>query len=639
MAIKRNVYLSSTDVNKALQQVKSIVQDNCQPLATETIMVTGALDRVTTSAIMARQSSPNHNASAMDGICVRAELTYGIDERHPLKLIKTQDFEYIDTGDVIKEPYNAVIMIEDVLEIDEQTVQISNAVFPWQNIRPVGEDIVAGEMILPAYSTIRPVDIGALLSGGITQVEVFAQPKVAILPTGSEIVSPGTKLQLGQIIDSNSHMFAAMIKKYGGQPNLEDPVVDDYQLIKQQVLQLAQKNNIVIIGAGSSAGREDFTAAVVEELGKVILHGVAIKPGKPVVIGLVNDCLIIGLPGYPVSAWIDAELFLQTAIATFLHQNVSAKPQITAKLSRRVVSSLQHLEYVRVKLGIVNDTIMATPLNRGAGVTMSLVRADGVMQIPKNTEGLESGSLIKVDLLRSLDTLYSTLVSVGSHDVLMDIITDLLPIAGYETVLSSTHIGSMGGILALRRGECHIAPIHLLDSTTGEYNISYIQKYFNSKMQLIKGVKRTQGFIVAKGNPKNITSITSLAQDDIVFVNRQKGAGTRLLLDYLLKQNKINSMHINGYEREMTTHMMVASAVSSGTADVGIGVKSAANVMGLDFIPISEEDYDFVISAEFRKDKRIADFMAVLQSTEFSKRLHALGGYRLANPGQIIEIN
>ncbi|AOT73242.1 molybdopterin biosynthesis protein [Geosporobacter ferrireducens] len=605
----------------------------------EYIKVTEALGRVTALPVFARLSSPNYNASAMDGIAVRAEVTYSASERNPVRLKKQQDYIPVDTGDPIFEPYTAVIMIEDVVEIDEDQVEIIQAAAPWQHIRPIGEDIVAKEMILSAKHRIRPIDIGALLSGGITKIAVYQKPKVGIMPTGSEIIEPEETMEIGKIIESNSRIFEGLVIELGGIPLRYKPVPDDYEALKEQILQAVAVNDILIINAGSSAGSEDFTVKLIRELGEVLVHGIATKPGKPTILGFIQEKPVLGIPGYPVSAYFVFDTFAKPLIHYYLGQQLPGKPKAKAVLSKRIISSLKHREYIQVKLGRVEDQLIATPLNRGAGVTMSLVRADGVLIIPQNSEGVEAGEAVEVELLKPIEEIHRTLVSIGSHDLIMDLIANHMHDleGGYD--LSSAHVGSLGGIMAIKRGEAHLAPIHLLDEKTGQYNISFIQRYLPAvDMKLIKGVKRIQGFIVQKGNPKKIKDFTDLQREDIQFVNRQRGAGTRILVDYELNRRSIDSETISGYDREMTTHMAVAAAVASGTAHVGIGVLSAAQALGLDFIAIGEEDYDFVIPSKYLNTEMAKTFIQVLQSMEFQKELIALGGYRFEDAGKIIDI-
>lgn len=632
----RNVYLSNTDINDAL---KLFIEKSGMKRQREMINVIGSLGRITAEPIFAKYSSPNFNAAAMDGIAVRAKDSYGASEVNPIILRKGVHYKYVDTGDPITDPYDAVIMIEDVVEAGEDALKIIAPAYPWQHIRPIGEDIVAHEMIIPSNHSIRPVDIGAMLSGGIMDIEVYKRPMVGIIPTGTEIVEPGTKMELGYIIESNSRIFENLVLEYGGEPKRYSPVPDDYELLKEAILKAADQNDIVVINAGSSAGSEDYTASLVKELGELLVHGIAAKPGKPVVLGIIKDKPVLGVPGYPVSAYIVFETFAKPLIMGRAGKRPKKEIYVDAVLSRRLISSIKNREYVRIKLGKVGDNLIATPLSRGAGVTMSLVRADGILQIPQNSEGHEAGEKVKIRLLKDLEEIENTIVSIGSHDLIMDIAANMMHKKNSRYNLSSAHVGSMGGIMALRRGEAHMAPIHLLDEKTGIYNIEYVKKYLSNRdMVLIKGVKRVQGMMVKKGNPKNIKDMKDLLRKDIVFVNRQKGAGTRILTDYLLKNLSIEVEKIQGYEREMTTHMAVAAAVASGSADMGVGVYSSAKAMGLDFIPIGEEDYDFVIPVEFLQVDMIQLFQEVITSEEFKATLKEMGGYGTDNTGEIIRI-
>lgn len=634
--MERNLYLSNMDIDEAL---KLFLERAGVETRNDTVAVIDSLGRIAAKPVFAKYSSPNFNAAAMDGIAVKAVDTYGATEVNPIILKKGVHYKYVDTGDPIMEPFDAVIMIEDVTETGDDALKIIASAYPWQHIRPIGEDIVAHEMIIPSNHSIRPVDIGALLSGGITEICVYKKPKVGIIPTGTEVVEPGAKLELGDIFESNSRMFENLIIEYGGEPNRYEPVPDDYGLLRQTIEEAVDENDIVIINAGSSAGSEDFTKTLVEDLGELLTHGIAAKPGKPAVLGIIKDKPVLGVPGYPVSAYIVFETFAKPLIMKRAGKKPSKEEYAEAKLSRRLISSVQNREYVRIKLGKVGHNLIATPLSRGAGVTMSLVRADGILEIPQTGEGHEAGEKVKIRLLKDMTDISNTIVSIGSHDLIMDVIGNLMHEKNSVYNLSSAHVGSMGGIMALKRGEAHMAPIHLLDEETGEYNVSYIKKYLSDKeMALIKGVKRIQGMMIKKGNPKDIKNIEDLKRDDIVFANRQKGAGTRILTDFLLKKAGIDGEEIQGYEREMTTHMAVAAAVASGSADIGMGVYSAAKAMELDFIPIGEEDYDFAIPVEFLDQDMIQLFLEVIVSESFKDSLKEMGGYGTDNTGEIIKI-
>jgi len=625
----RNIYISNMDADKAKDIYFGKLEKN---ITYEEIGILNSLGRVTYKAVYAKKSSPHYNAAAMDGILVRAEDTYGASEVSPIELEENKDFVYVNTGNVIISGFNAVIMIEDVIELGNGKVKIIKASYPWQDIRPIGEDIVATEMIIPSKHKIRPIDMGALISGGIGKIEVYKRPQVGIIPTGSEIVEDFDELHEGKIIESNSRIFEGLVKECGGVSNRYSPVKDEYDLLKQAMSKAIEENDIVLVNAGSSAGGKDFTVKVIRELGEVVVHGIAVKPGKPTILGIVQGKPIIGIPGYPVSAYLVFDMFVKPLIYQYTGQNNREEEMIDAAISKRVVSSLKNKEMVRVTLGNVDNRYIATPLSSGAGVTMSLVKADGIVIIPQNSEGVEAGETVKVQLLKNTIEIREKLVSIGSHDLIMDVISDMMP-------LSSGHVGSMGGVMAMRRNECHISPIHLLEAKTGEYNIPYIRKYFKGKkMALIKGVKRLQGLIVEKGNGKKIKSIEDIKREDVVYVNRQRGAGTRILLDYKLKELGINIADIKGYEREMTTHMDIAMAVKTRAATMGLGIMSAAKAMDLDFIQVGYEDYDFLVPYRYLKDKRVVEFLSVIKSEEFKTRINRLGGYEIENIGEVIII-
>lgn len=727
MQRKRNLYLKTIPVEEAREKYFSAIADLIT-VKHETIKVTESLDRITGSAIYAKYSSPLYNASAMDGIAVRAADTAYASETSPV-VLKETDYVVVDTGDPIHPPFDAVIMAEDIVET-EDGVRIIASAHPWQHIRPIGEDIVAGEMILPGNHKIRAIDIGVLLSAGILEIEAVKRPEVAIFPTGTEIIEPEEEPEDGSIIESNSRMFENMVTVAGGIGHRFAPIADDYAKIRGAVAQAAGRYDMVIINAGSSAGTEDYTVHVLRELGEVIVHGVSVKPGKPVILAVVAGKPVIGLPGYPVSAYIGFENFVTPLIQMMARRPERLAETVQAHVSRRLVSSLKHKEYVRVKVGKVGDKFVAAPLARGAGAAMSLVRADGFCIIEQNSEGIEAGDVAEIALYRSRREIENTVVVIGSHDLILDVIADIMPNAYKDMFVSSTHVGSMGGLMALRRGEAHIAPIHLLDEESGEYNISYLKKMFREPMALIKGVHRIQGIMVKKDNPLRIEGLADLrsgmeiagkeadcgdsasgaaagdagmsagnagtASDvrvdakemaggaeradagnaganvggvraagkkidgkaaageyaegkragrmgtaggnavPVRYVNRQRGAGTRVLFDYKLKQAGIDPAEINGYEREMATHMAVAAAVAGDGADAGMGVLSAAKAMGLDFIEIAPEEYDFAIPVKFLELPHIKAFLQILQSAEFHDRLAQLGGYDAGRSGEVI---
>lgn len=624
---KRNVYIDNIEDEIAIEKYReklSIVRQR------EKIAVEDAIGRVTAAPVYARRSSPHYNSAAMDGILVCSKETEGASEVRPVSLKENENFLYVNTGNPIVEGYDSVIMIEDVIECGDGTVKINKSSHPWQYIRNIGEDIIVTEMILPSNHEIRAIDLGALISGGIEQVEVYRKPRVGIIPTGSEIVKSATKS--GEVTDSNSYVLAGLVKEYGGEPHRIDPVRDEYELLKEKISTEVDRNDILIINAGSSAGTKDYTKSVIEELGEVVVHGIAVKPGKPTILGIIRGKAVLGVPGYPVSSYIAFETFAKPILLDYSGKVADPK-EVEAILSRRIHSSLKHKELLRMSLGVVGDKLIATPIAGGAGSTMSLVKADGIGIVPRNTEGIEAGEKIRVSLLKSYRDIERTLVSIGSHDMVMDIVGDMMKV-------SSAHVGSLGGIVSMKKKEAHIAPIHLLDEDTGEYNVSYVQKYFpGGGMSLIKGVQRIQGLIVPKGNPKKILSLKDLARQDVVFVNRQRGSGTRIFLDYQLGKENISPENIVGYDLEYNTHMDIAQGVKSGNADVGLGIASAAYALGLDFVELADEEYDFLVYRDSLEDNEVKTFVELLNSEKFKARVSEISGYKTDRLGEIIEIN
>lgn len=632
---KRNLYLKVIPAEEALALYFDVIKQRVCP-KTEIIPVVSALGRITVSATYARYNSPLYNSAAMDGIAVTAAKTAAACDFKPL-VLKKDDYCVVDTGDPIKEPFDAVIMAEDLIETQDGEIKITEPAASWQHVRPVGEDIVAHELILTSNHKIRPMDIGVLLSAGITEIEVYKRLDAAIFATGTEIIEPDAQIEEGSIIESNSRMFEGLLTEQGANAHRLGILKDDYALIRDNVKQACEKYDFVIVNAGSSAGTEDFTVHVLRELGEVFVHGVAIKPGKPVILAMVGNTPVVGLPGYPVSAFIAYQNFVRPLIDYLQNSVEEGVEKVQAFLSKRLVSSLKHKEYVRVKVGKVDNKIIATPLARGAGAAMSLVRADGFCIIEQNQEGLEAGDKVTVELCRSISEIENTVVSIGSHDLILDIIADMMPNKFKNMYLSSSHVGSLAGLMALKRGEAHIAPIHLLDEETGTYNIPMIKKLFTDicrPMALIKGVKRVQGIIVPKGNPKQIQGIENIV--GLRFVNRQFGAGTRVLFDFLLKQKGISPKDIQGYDKEAATHMAVAALVQSGAVDCGMGIESAARAMGLDFIPVGHEEYDFAVEQSNLELPHVKAFIEVLKDSDFKQKAGEMGGYEFSQCGEIV---
>lgn len=606
------------------------------------VAINEALGRVTGQCVYAKQSVPHYNGAAMDGIAVKAQDTFGAGETTPkkLRLLKAgeplaDDCCYIvDTGDMMPVGTNAVIMVEDV-HLSDGCATIIAAASPWQHVRVIGEDIVANEMVLPEYQVIAPADIAALLAAGLERVAVVAKPKVTVIPTGSELVATHQELTPGAILDVNSHMLCAAVATWGGNPQRHEIVVDDYQKIKTAIVDSLQVSDMVITNAGTSAGTEDFTSDILAELGEVLVHGVAIKPGKPVVLAICQGKPVIGLPGYPVSAMLTAELFVRNVLHARQKLPQPVSETVAATISRQVYSHIGVEEHVRVSLGEVQGKVVAAPLGRGAGLISSLTKAQGMLVIPEKQDGLSVGTVTEVKLFNRQQA-SRNLLSVGSHDLALEILGVFLRRQS-ELTLSCANVGSMGGIMAVRNNEAHIAGVHMLDEQTGEFNLSYVNRYLknNAAWCLVHLAMREQGLMVIPGNPKNIRGLADLVRADIEYVNRQRGAGTRMLLDYQLKKMNIEPSAIQGYEKEVGTHMAVAATIAGGSADAGMGIRAAATALGLEFIPIAHEQYDLILNFS-PDDERQAVIIQILKSPEFRQQVEALGGYDLSEAGKLL---
>ena len=636
---RRKMYLEDIPLDEALGRFFGALEKvgTVKPLESERVPLQEGVGRVTASPVWAVASSPHYHSAAMDGVVVHAEETHGASKTSPLRLKLGEQARWVDTGDPIPLGFNAVIMAEDVQPLGDKEIEIMAASAAWQHVRPLGEDIVATELVLPENHIVRPVDLGAMAAAGLTEVEVRRKPRVAIIPTGTELISPGERLEPGKIIEFNSLMMAGLVEEWGGIAIRHRVVPDEFSLIKEAVRSSLEECDIVITNAGSSAGSEDYTAGVISELGQLLAHGAAIRPGHPIVLGMAMDKPFIGIPGYPVSCVLTMELFAKPLIARFLGIAPASRPKTRAIMTRKVLSPMGEDEFLRVKLGRVGDRMVATPLTRGAGVIMSLVRADGIVRIPRFTEGTNAGDEVEVELLRPQDEVENTVVAIGSHDLTLDLLASLLHKRYPLLSLSSSNVGSLGGLIALRRGEAHLAGTHLLDEETGEYNVSYIKSTLpGQKVVLMNLVYRQQGFIVAKGNPKNIHGLQDLTGNDVSYINRQRGSGTRILLDYELKRAGIDPADISGYDRDEFTHTGVAAAVASGTADVGLGILAAARALDLDFVPLLQERYDLAIPAEFYHSPLVQPFLEVVRSAEFKEQVTALGGYNVSQTGEVL---
>jgi len=651
-----SVYLHDIPLSEAKGQLETALRraELWKVLDTENIPLDeNSVGRVLSEPIWALQSSPHYHASAMDGFAVKSDATKGAQPAFPVILSLTDQAKYVDTGDPLPDWANAVIPIENIEPLDGDgkicsdmrkpvSIRIRSSVVPWSHIRPLGEDIVASQLVLPAGHIIGPYDLGAIAASGHTVLPVARRPKVGILPTGTELVPVGSALRPGDILEYNSLVIAGQLKAMGADPIRFPITPDDFDAICEQVKAASRTCDLILLNAGSSAGSEDFSSRVVEKLGCLLVHGVAVRPGHPVIIGMINctdkdvsQIPIIGVPGYPVSAALTVDIFVEFIIAKWLGRQPVDYEVLSAKMTRKMVSPPGDDDFVRVVVGQVGDTMLCAPISRGAGVITSLVRADGLVVLPRGVQGVEAGEQVRVRLLRSREQIAKTIFCIGSHDVILDLLAQFLAEKNRRFV--SANVGSQGGLVALRRGEAHLAGSHLLDPDTGEYNLRYIQEYLPGiHIKVLGFVHRVQGLIVRRGNPKAVESLKDLVSNDVSFINRQRGAGTRVLLDYHLARLGLNSATIKGYEEEEYTHLGVAAAVASGRADCGMGIPAAAQALDLDFVPLYQERYDLIIPEIYAEAELLAPLFEILELQNFKNAVNQLPGYDTSIMGKYI---
>jgi len=613
-------YLNLITLGEALDLVRISFPEK---ISSSLIPLEESVGRITARPIFAQYSVPEVHLAAMDGIAAKSRDTHGAGEQSPVTLT---DAVRINTGNVIPEEYDTVIMIEDVT-VSEGGYIIRKAAPPWQHVRPAGEDIGESEMALPSMHRIRPHEAGALATYGITEVDTISV-RVGLIPTGSELVAHGTHPRPGQVVESNTIMAEAWLTSVGATCRRYPITPDEPDRIREAIRLGVRENDILIVSAGSSAGTKDFTENIIGELGEVLSHGVSIKPGKPVIIGKIDGKPVIGLPGYPLSALTVIRELIIPLLGRF---GIVTRPaeHLEARLTSTLHSDAGIDEFVLLAVGKVGDRYVASPLSRGAGVQMSAVRANALLKIPLNLEGYESGQAVPATLMVPREQVDSALLVTGSHDPCLDYLADLMQIRGIE--VHSTNVGSMGGLLALKKGDCHAAPMHLLCGD-GTYNTCYLEKYLGGEeLSLLCVAEREQGIISRDGS--GLQHILGKR-----FINRQKGSGTRLLLDFELAQRGISPERLPGYEREVTTHLAVALAIKSGEADAGLGVYSVAKSLGLSFVPVGKERYEMVTYTKNLDDPRIEALFTTVGSARFREVLKSLGGYDLTGTGNMRQL-
>ncbi len=646
---RRVIFHELLTPEEALNKVFSTV--NVEPLGTEVVRIEDSYGRVLARDIYSGIDVPPFDRATMDGFAVRAEDTFGADELNPIKLrvignvetgaeelpeVNPGEAVEIATGAPMPPGANAVVMVEYTKRRGDE-LTIYRSVTPGENVMSAGSDVMVGELILRRCTVIREREVGLLAAVGIDKVEVFRRPKVAIISTGNELVSPGKELGRGKIYDINTYTIAHAVKSMGAEPIIMGIVRDDIDEMRNAINRALGVGDLVLLSGGTSAGLADLTYRVLNEVGPpgIIIHGLKVKPGKPTVVAVSRDNkLIIGLPGYPSSALMIFNIMVKPILARMLCMGID-EVRVKARLAIRADGAKGRRALYPVSLVDTGHGVVAYPLPAESGAISTLAFADGYIAIPETVEYLDSGDEVEV-VLFTHQYMPANLYIIGSHDLGLDVLIPMLPSFVRARVIN---VGSMGGLYAVKRGEADVAGLHLVDEETGQYNVPYMIKYGVNNAVLIRGYLREQGLIVPRGNPKNIRGIEDLLRGDVRIVNRNKGAGTRFLLDLRLKEMasrmgvKFEELvrKVNGYYYEVRTHTAVAAAVAQGKADVGVGIRAAAAMYGLDFIPLGWEGYDFAVPIDRLEKDSVRAFLNMLRSDEFRKALSKLPGYRVPN--------
>ena len=640
MTVPRTYFLHDVPVEDARARfAAALAAHPPRAVRSEVLGLEDARDRVTAEPVRARLSSPHYHACAMDGIAVRAAATAGATATRPLTLNLGSDAIEVDTGDPLPPACDAVIPIEAVEpQPGGTTVAIRAAVAPFEHVRAIGEDIVATEIVVPAGRCLGPADLAACAAAGITRVRVLARPRIALITTGDELVDASAPAPApGEIVDSNAVLLAASVASYGGVVVGRERLADDPALLQAAIERALDGADVVVVNAGSSAGRDDHTAATFGAFGDVVVHGVAIRPGHPLVLAVTHAGVpLVGIPGYPVSAAICSELFLRPLLESLGGRDAAEPRELEVELARKLYSPLGEDEYVRAVAARVDGRVVAVPLRRGAGIITSLSRANCLLTIPRFSEGARAGTRVTARLLRPLAAVERTVLAVGSHDVALDLLAGRLAgtRGGVPIELVSAHVGSIAGLTALRDRSAHVAGTHVLDAASGTYNDAAVRSYGpREPVALVRLAEREQGLLVASGNPRGVTGIADITQ--LRFVNRQKDAGTRILFDVLLARAGLDPGTIDGYDRIEFSHLAAAQLVANGSADAALGIRAAAAAFGLGFVPIAWEPYELAILASALEEPRIARLIAELGAPGFRKDVEALGGYDAAHAGEV----
>jgi putative molybdopterin biosynthesis protein len=621
-------------VEEGIKKIAEAV-NGLKPLGVEEVDLQEASGRILAEIIFSKADSPPFDRSEVDGYAVDSRSVAGADEDNPVKLkivgrvevgekpdeeVNLNEAVEVATGAPIPKGSDSVVMVEYTKKEGEY-ILVYKSTAPGENIGEAGADLTIGDIVLQKGTLLTPREIAVLIVSGYDKVKVYRRPKVSIFSTGDELQPPASKLMFGKVYDVNGFTLKALVEESGASAKYFGILGDRFDLIRGALASALRDSDIIITSGSTSAGLGDIIYKVVDELGEpgLLVHGLRIKPGKPTVAGVLDGKIFIGLPGFPLSAMIAFYVFARPIIQKLAGFSSDIDVIQRAHLSYRVPAGKGKREYVPVHLVSSPSGLVAYPVLGSPGAASPLSYADGFVEVGEDREFLDEGEAVDVHLF-SQKLRLADLVVIGSHCPGVSLIAEL---AGLSAKI--VNVGSLMGWFAVKRGEADIAGTHLLHEQSLEYNRPFIEIYgLEKSAALIRGYSRMQGFIVKKGNPKKIHSFKDLLREDVVFINRNKGSGTRVLIDHNLSAVIPLSeavSRIRGFTREAKTHSAVAAAVAQGRADVGVGVEAWASSYDLDFIPLAEERFDFLIPVEKLSKASVQKFVETLSSQMFAEDL------------------
>jgi len=609
------------------------------PLKAERVALADALTRVLAHDVVAAVDAPPFDRSNVDGFALRAADTLGASDGNPKQLALNAEViacgdaptlevtrgtaTTIATGGVMPRGADAVVMIEatELIEQGAPAIEIRRAAAPGQFVSYAGSDIARGETLLRRGSAIGSREIGMLAACGLSHVEVVRRPKVAVLSTGDELVVPGEPLKPAGVYDSNGAIIAAAVTEAGGEPLSFGAFPDDAAVLEKAVHKALAESDMVVLSGGTSKGAGDLSHTIVSRLGKpgILVHGVALKPGKPLCLGVIGDKPIVVLPGFPTSAIFTFHAFVAPVIRARAGLPPEAAQTLNAHVPVRVASELGRKEFLLVSLIDSGEGTVAFPTGKGSGSVTSFSQADGFLEIEALASSLDANSEVQVTLIGSAARA-PDLVIMGSHDVALDVVVGAIAERGYST--RTLAVGSLGGVAAASRGECDIAPVHLIDPQSGQYNVHLV----TPGLTLVPGWQRMQGVLFRPGDTRfegrTADQALRVILDDrtALMVNRNAGAGTRVMIEKLLY-----GARPPGYANQPKSHNAVAAAIAQGRADWGIAIEPVAKLYGLGFLPVAPEHYDFLVVENRRERPAVQAFLAVLRDQTTRERIRALG--------------